>query len=66
MASTDHYETPIEDLHLSIRAYNVLKRNGLKTAGAVAAKTDDELLALRNLGRSAFDEIKEKLGRLGL
>ena len=56
-------DTPIEELNLSVRAHNVLERNGLKTVGAVMSKTDEELLGLRNLGRQAFNEIKEKLSR---
>ena len=57
----DRYNTPIEDLNLSVRAYNCLKRSGLMTVGAVLEKSEEELLALRNFGRKSYDELKEKL-----
>jgi DNA-directed RNA polymerase subunit alpha len=53
--------TPIEDLNLSVRAYNCLKRSGLMTVGQVLAKTEEQLLALRNFGRKSYDELREKL-----
>ena len=61
----DRYNTPIEDLSLSVRAYNCLKRSGLMTVGAVLEKSEDELLALRNFGRKSYDELKEKLVSMG-
>jgi DNA-directed RNA polymerase subunit alpha len=57
---------PIEDLNLSIRAYNVLRRNGLLTVGKVLEKSEEELLALRNLGRKAYDELRERLDEMGI
>jgi DNA-directed RNA polymerase subunit alpha len=57
--------TPIEDLGLSVRAYNCLKRSGLMTVGAVLGKSEDELLALRNFGRKSYDELKARLIELG-
>jgi DNA-directed RNA polymerase subunit alpha len=57
----DRYNTPIEDLNLSVRAYNCLKRSGLMTVGAVLEKSEEELLALRNFGRKSYDELKDKL-----
>jgi DNA-directed RNA polymerase subunit alpha len=59
--STDRYNTPIEDLNLSVRAYNCLKRSGLMTVGAVLEKNEEELLALRNFGRKSYDELRDKL-----
>lgn len=59
--SQDRYNTPIEELNLSVRAYNCLKRSGLMTVGQVLEKSEDELLALRNFGRKSYDELKEKL-----
>jgi DNA-directed RNA polymerase subunit alpha len=61
----DKYNTPIEDLALSVRAYNCLKRSGLMTVGQVLEKTEDELLALRNFGRKSYDELRDKLIELG-
>lgn len=57
----DRYNTPIEELNLSVRAYNCLKRSGLMTVGQVLEKSEDELLALRNFGRKSYDELKDKL-----
>jgi len=61
----DRYNTPIEDLALSVRAYNCLKRSGLMTVGQVLEKTEDELLALRNFGRKSYDELRDRLIELG-
>ncbi len=57
----DRYNTPIEDLQLSVRAYNCLKRSGLMTVGQVLEKSEDELLALRNFGRKSYDELRDRL-----
>ncbi len=62
----DKYNMPIEELNLSVRAYNCLKRSGLMTVGAVLEKSEDELLSLRNFGRKSYDELKDKLIELGL
>jgi DNA-directed RNA polymerase subunit alpha len=61
----DKYNTPIEDLNLSVRAYNCLKRSGLMTVGQVLEKSEDELLALRNFGRKSYDELRDRLIELG-
>jgi len=55
------YSTPIEDLQLSVRAYNCLKRSGLMTVGQVLEKSEDELLSLRNFGRKSYDELRDRL-----
>lgn len=57
----DKYNTPIEHLNLSVRAYNCLKRSGLMTVGQVLEKSEDELLTLRNFGQKSYDELKDKL-----
>jgi DNA-directed RNA polymerase subunit alpha len=62
----DKYGMPIEDLNLSMRAYNCLRRSGLITIGQVLEKSEEELLALRNFGRKSYDELREKLDELGL
>jgi len=62
---SDRYNTPIEDLNLSVRAYNCLKRSGLMTVGHVLEKSEDELLALRNFGRKSYDELTGKLIECG-
>ncbi len=63
--SPDRYNTPIEQLNLSVRAYNCLKRSGLMTVGAVLEKSEDDLLALRNFGRKSYDELRAKLVEMG-
>lgn len=57
----DGYETPIEDLDLSVRAYNCLKRSGLVTVGAILERSEEELLALRNFGEKSYLELRDKL-----
>ncbi len=61
----DRYNTPIEDLQLSVRAYNCLKRSGLMSVGQVLEKTEDELLGLRNFGRKSYEELRQRLIDLG-
>lgn len=63
--SVDKYNTPIEELSLSVRAYNCLKRSGLMTVGQVLEKSEDELLTLRNFGQKSYDELKNRLIELG-
>jgi DNA-directed RNA polymerase subunit alpha len=65
MLAPDRYNTPIEELNLSVRAYNCLKRSGLMTVGQVLEKSEDELLGLRNFGRKSYDELREKLIEMG-
>lgn len=62
----DRYNMAIEDLNLSMRAYNCLRRSGLMTVGQVLEKSEEELLALRNFGRKSYDELRERLDELGL
>lgn len=63
--SPERYNTPIEDLNLSVRAYNCLKRSGLTTVGQVLELTEEDLMALRNFGRKSFEELKDRLIELG-
>ena len=65
LMAPDRYNTPIEDLSLSVRAYNCLKRSGLMTVGSVLEKNEDELLGLRNFGRKSYDELRDRLIELG-
>ncbi len=55
------YDTAIETLELSVRAYNCLKRSGLTTVGAVLEKSEEELLALRNFGEKSYEELRDRL-----
>jgi len=54
-------ETPIEELDLTVRAFNCLKANDITTVGQLLTKKEEELLGLRNFGRKSLDEIKERL-----
>ena len=57
-------ETNIEDLDLSVRAFNCLKRAGITKVGEILEKLDrdeEELLAIRNFGSKSLEELKEKL-----
>ncbi len=62
----ERFNMPIEDLSLSMRAYNCLRRSGLMTVGQVLEKSEEELLSLRNFGRKSYDELKDKLNEMGL
>ena len=64
--SPERYNMAIEDLNLSMRAYNCLRRSGLMTIGQVLEKSEEELLALRNFGLKSYDELRERLDELGL
>jgi DNA-directed RNA polymerase subunit alpha len=59
-------QMPIEDLDLSVRSYNCLKREGVGTVGELRLKNENQLLEIRNFGAKSVDEVKEKLGELGL
>ena len=58
------YETPIEELELSVRAYNCLKRAGITKVGEILEKMaegEDEILAIRNFGKKSLVELKERM-----
>ena len=59
-------EMSIEDLDLSVRSYNCLKRAGIHTVEDLTKKTEDDMLKVRNLGRKSLDEVIQKLKALGL
>lgn len=61
----DIMDTSIDKMDLSVRAYNCLKRAEINTIGALVNKTEEDLMAVRNMGRKSLDEIVEKLSRLG-
>jgi DNA-directed RNA polymerase subunit alpha len=66
MASSPELEMPIEDLDLSERPRNCLKRAQVNTVGELLRKSDDDLLAITNFGQKSLDEVKEKLNERGL
>ena len=57
---------PIEELDLSVRPYNCLKRAGIQTVGDLVKKSEEEVAAVKNFGRKSLDEVKEKLAAHGL
>ena len=61
----ERYNTSIEDLSLSVRAYNCLKRSGLMTLGQILEKSEEELLGLRNFGEKSYYELIDRLREMG-
>ena len=59
-------ELPIEEMDLSVRSYNCLKRASINTVEDLANRTEEEMMKVRNLGRKSLDEVKNKLHSLGL
>ncbi|MBP1573846.1 MAG: DNA-directed RNA polymerase subunit alpha [Oscillospiraceae bacterium] len=58
-------EMTIEELDLSVRSFNCLKRAGINTVNDLIEKSEEEMMKVRNLGKKSFDEVKEKLRSLG-
>ncbi|MDO4746630.1 MAG: DNA-directed RNA polymerase subunit alpha C-terminal domain-containing protein, partial [Bacillota bacterium] len=59
-------EMTIEELDLSVRSYNCLKRAGINTVDDLQKKTLEEMMKVRNLGRKSLEEVINKLDGLGL
>ena len=59
-------EMSIEDLELSVRSFNCLKRAGISTVEDLATKTEEDMMKVRNLGKKSLDEVTNKLHSLGL
>ncbi len=59
-------EMNIEDMDLSVRSYNCLKRAGIHTVEDLTKKTEDDMLKVRNLGRKSLDEVIQKIHSYGL
>ena len=59
-------ETSIDDLDFSVRAYNCLKRAGVNTLGDLTAKSEVEMMKIRNLGKKSLKEVIEKVKDMGL
>ena len=57
---------PIEDLDLTVRSYNCLKREGIHTVGELVSRSEADLLDIRNFGAKSIDEVKDKLAEMGL
>ena len=59
-------EMTIEELDLSVRSYNCLKRAGINTVEELANKSEDDMMKVRNLGKKSLEEVIQKLEELGL
>ncbi|MDO4492909.1 MAG: DNA-directed RNA polymerase subunit alpha [Clostridia bacterium] len=59
-------EMNIEDLDLSVRSYNCLKRAGINTVGELVNRDEEEMMKVRNLGRKSLEEVQQKLSAMGL
>ena len=57
---------PIEELELTVRSYNCLKREGIHSVGELVARSEADLLDIRNFGAKSIDEVKAKLAGMGL
>jgi DNA-directed RNA polymerase subunit alpha len=64
--SDELFNMPVEQLNLSVRTMNCLRRGGIATVGELASKTEKDLMALRNFGQKSKQEIVDRLGELGL
>jgi DNA-directed RNA polymerase subunit alpha len=59
-------EMTIEELELSVRSFNCLKRANINTVEELTLKTEDDMMRVRNLGKKSLEEVKIKLEELGL
>ena len=59
-------EITIEELDLSVRSYNCLKRAGINTVEELIKRNEEEMMKVRNLGRKSLEEVEQKLANLGL
>ena len=59
-------EMSIEELELSVRSFNCLKRANINTVEDLISKTEDEMMKVRNLGRKSLEEVINKLAMMGL
>ena len=62
----EQYEMPLEQLGLSARTFNSLRRSGIVKIGELLERSDDELLGLRSFGQKSLDEVKERLEALDI
>jgi carbon monoxide dehydrogenase subunit G len=62
----DALAQPVEELQLSLRSYNSLRREGIHTVADLASRTREDLLAIDNIGPASVEEIRQKLAALGL
>ena len=63
---TKLFEKPIEEMELSVRSYNCLKRAGIETIGDLAKKTRADMLKVRNMGAKSLEEVMQKMESYGI
>ena len=61
-----NYEMTIEELDLSVRSFNCMKRAGIDTVEDLINRTEEDMIKVRNLGRKSLEEVIQKLHSLGL
>ena len=66
LAASNELSTPIEDLDLTVRSYNCLKREGINRVSELIALSEDQLMNIRNFGSKSVDEVRDKLTSMGL
>ncbi|WP_028245953.1 DNA-directed RNA polymerase subunit alpha [Pseudoclavibacter soli] len=66
VATSTELSTPIEDLDLSVRSYNCLKRENINYVHELVALSEQQLMNIRNIGQKSVDEVQDKLEELGL
>ena len=64
--SNEKLNITLEELDLSVRSYNCLKRSGVNSVGDIVKKSMEELCRVRNMGRKCVEEVEEKMGEMGL
>ena len=62
----DDLALPVEELHLALRSHNSLRREGIHTVGELASRTEQQLLAIDQIGPASVEEIRQKLAERGL
>ena len=66
MVRTEKYNMPVDQLDLSVRTMNCLRRSNIATVGELIGKGTKELLKLRNFGQKSYQEIEDRLASIGL
>ena len=66
LSQTPFYEMTIEELDMSVRSFNCLKRAGIDTVEDLINKTEEDMIKVRNLGKKSLEEVIQKLHSLGL
>ncbi|HEY2175258.1 MAG TPA: DNA-directed RNA polymerase subunit alpha [Mycobacteriales bacterium] len=66
VADIANFSMPIEEMELTVRSYNCLKREGIHTVGELVSRSEADLLDIRNFGQKSIDEVKMKLASMAL